>query len=73
MLSVYLDYMCARSIYFYSVYRLCVLGAYIFTVYLDYVCARSIYFVSIFKIFQLDFLTNLMVRYFLFDFFILFV
>jgi hypothetical protein len=73
MFTVYLDYMCARSMDFYSVSRLCVLGAYIFTVYLDYVCARSIYFVSIFKIFQLDFLTNLMVRYFLFDFFILFV
>ena len=30
--TVYLDYMCARSIYVYSVSRLCVLGAYIFTV-----------------------------------------
>ena len=49
--TVYLDYMCARSMDFYSVSRLCVLGAYIFTVYLDYMCARSIDLYSVSRLY----------------------
>ena len=37
ILSVYLDYMCARSIYL--------------SVYLDYMCARSIYFYSVSRLY----------------------
>ena len=48
---MYLDYMCARSMDFYSVSRLCVLGAYIFTVYLDYMCARRIDLYSVSRVY----------------------
>ena len=51
ILSVYLDYMCARSIYL-SVYLdyMCARSIY-FTVYLDYRCARSIYIYSVSRLY----------------------